>query len=376
MSLTGTPFFVTTVALVAVALALPLACWSRVRGPVAVRHAARFGMLLLCQVTSVVMVFVIVNNANGLYDTWDDLLGTGSHVTAAADLGPDGTGGRKIRDRPRVIQRFKPAGDRRMGEGVLRTDLTGAISGVEGEVYVWLPPQYDEPAYRTRKFPVVELLPGYPGSAKAWFGALHVNRQLRPLMRSGQVAPFILVSPRTTLLGDKDTGCANIPGEADADTWLSVDVRTMVDDTFRADERPGAWAVAGYSAGGYCAARLVLSHPDRYAAAASLSGYNDPAAEPDSLTAADPELRRTSNLSYILRHAGTPPRVALYLSGELHDGYTDGLALLSAAKKPTLVHPVLIPAGGGHTTRAWAEQVPAVFRWLTRHTETRQPKAR
>ncbi|GHF47633.1 hypothetical protein GCM10010218_31300 [Streptomyces mashuensis] len=367
MSLTGTPFLLTTIVLVVVALALPLTLWTRIGGPAPVRHAARFSMLLFAQATAISLVFVIVNNANGLFDTWGDLLGTGSHVKAAADLGPDGTGGKSPDSEPKVVQKFSPASDKRMGPGVQETRLKGRISGVEGEVYVWLPPQYDDPAYKDRKFPVVEVLPGFPGSAKAWFGTLNVNTQLKPLMEKGEVAPFVIVAPRTTLLGDTDTGCANVPGKVNADTWLSVDVRKMVTDTFRVDERPDGWAVAGYSAGAHCAARLAVAHPDRYRAGVSLSGYNDPAGEPSSLTARTPELRDANNPLKILERAATPPRVALFVSGAENDGYQGGQALKQAAKPPTTVQVSLIPAGaGGHGTAVWKQQVPDVFRWLTR----------
>ena len=208
--------------------------------------------------------------------------------------------------------------------GVRVTQLKGRVSGVNAEVYVWLPPQYHEAAYRHRKFPVVELLPGYPGSAKAWFGSLKVHEQLLPMMRDGEVAPFILVAPRTTLLARVDTGCANVPGTVNADSWLSVDVPRMVTDNFRAEAAPDGWATAGYSAGAHCATKLAVAHPDRYRAAVSLSGYNDPIGERKSLAARSPDLRRQNNPYLLLRGYRTPPRVALYLSGESGDGYQAG----------------------------------------------------
>ncbi|MEU3872540.1 MULTISPECIES: alpha/beta hydrolase-fold protein [Streptomyces] len=367
MSLTGTPFLLTVVALVLLALVLPLTLWTKIGGPRLLRQAARLVMLLFAQVTGIALVFVIVNNANGLFDTWGDLLGTGDHVNAAADLGPDGTGGKKVDHEPKVVQSFRPASDKRMGPGVQETQLKGRISGVEGEVYVWLPPQYDDPAYKDKKFPVVEVLPGFPGSAKAWFGTLNVNTQLKPMMERGEVAPFVIVAPRTALLGDTDTGCANIPGKVNADTWLSVDVRKMVTDTFRVEDKPDGWAVAGYSAGAHCATRLAVAHPDRYRAGVGLSGYNDPAGEPASLTARTPELREENNPLKMLQRAATPPRVALFLSGAEADGYQGGLALKQAAKPPTTVQVTLIPAGaGGHGTAVWKRQVPDVFKWLTK----------
>ncbi|MFF9057312.1 alpha/beta hydrolase [Streptomyces sp. NPDC014882] len=368
MSLTGTPFLTTLIALSVVALAVPLLLWSRLPGPPVLRVAARTLMLLFAQGTAVALVFTLVNNANNLYDDWADLLGTGSYVQRAADLGPDGTGGTAVERLPRVRQTFARAdgpGMRAAG-GVRVTELRGRVSGVDAEVYVWLPPQYDDPAHRHRTFPVVELLPGYPGSPKSWFGALGVHEQLLPLMREGEVAPFILVAPRTTLLPGVDTGCANVPGTVNADSWLSVDVPKMVRDNFRADPAPRGWAVAGYSAGAHCAAKLAVAHPDRYRAAVSLSGYNDPIGERTSLTAQDPALRRANDPLLLLRGAAAPPPVALYVSGQPHDGYEAGLALRRAAEAPTAVHVVYVPkSAGGHNMALWRPQAVPAFRWLT-----------
>ncbi|MFI6934657.1 alpha/beta hydrolase [Streptomyces sp. NPDC050287] len=368
MSLTGTSFFYTLIALAVVALVLPFALWSRIRGPRLLRVVGRALMLVFAQVTAVALVFVLVNNQNNLYDNWADLLGTGNHVQQAADLGADGTGGIALHRLPKVRQTFKEASGPGMhaAGGVKVTQLEGRVSGVNAEVYVWLPPQYHEPAYRHRRFPVVELLPGFPGSAKAWFGSLHVHEQLLPLMRSGRVAPFILVAPRTNLLAGVDTGCANIPGTVNADSWLSLDVPKMVMDNFRADRAPAGWGVAGYSAGAHCATRLAVAHPDRYRAAVSLSGYNDPIGERNSLTAQSPALRRANNPYLMLKDARTPPQIALYLSGQPHDGYEAALALAQTAKAPTTVHVVYIPkSAGGHTMALWRPQMIPSFRWLT-----------
>ncbi|MFF9508223.1 alpha/beta hydrolase [Streptomyces sp. NPDC014724] len=364
MSLTGTPFFLATIALVVVTVLLPLLLWGRVRGPAVVRGTARLVMVVSAQAAAVLSVFVMVNNTNGLYDSWADLLGTGHHIVAAPSLGRDGLGEHgRLANEPKVVQDFSLTHDARMGRGVRVTQLNGRVSRVRGEVYVWLPPQYGQPAFRHRKFPVVELLGGFPGSAKAWFGSLRVQSQLESGMRSGRIAPFILVEPRTNLLAGQDTGCANVPGVVDAESWLSVDVRQMVTDTFRAQSRASGWAVAGFSAGAHCAVKMALAHPDRYRAAVGLSGYNDPAAERVSLTARDPKLRRVNNPLWILRHAITPPPVALYLSGGLNDGYRDGLALRRAAVFPTRV--AVAEVSGPHTIGLWKRQVPQVFRWLT-----------
>ncbi|MET9603788.1 alpha/beta hydrolase-fold protein [Streptomyces sp. NPDC006512] len=365
MSLTGTPFFAVAVALTAIAVVLPLAVWSKVRGPAAARVATRALMVVFAQVTAVVLVFVAVNREMNFYTSWSDLLGTGSYVTAAPDLGPDGLGGKKaeqVREEPKVRQKFEPVDG--LGGRVQKTELDGKISGVKGDVMVWLPPQYDDPAFKDKKFPVVELIPGIPGTGKSWFQGLKAHEVLEPLMKSGKVQPFILVSPRAMLLGNADTGCANLPGKVNADSWFSVDVRKMVTDNFRTSDEARTWGVAGYSAGAYCAAKLAILHPDRYGAAVSLSGYNDPGQEPSSLVAQDPELRRTHNLKHLLGSAPTPPPVSLWMSGAEHDGYLSGTDLKGIAKNPTVVHAEKVT--GGHNLDSWSKQLPQTFDWLSR----------
>ncbi|MET9321177.1 alpha/beta hydrolase-fold protein [Streptomyces sp. NPDC003038] len=367
MSLTGTPLFATAVALTLTAVVLPLAVWSKVRGPAAVRVLSRGLMMVFAQVTAIALVFIGVNREQNFYASWGDLLGTGTYVTAAPDLGPDGLGGKKLEAAPKVRQEFQPVEG--LDGRVRKTELDGKISGVKGDVMVWLPPQYDDPAWKDKKFPVVELIPGIPGTGKSWFQGLKAHEILEPLMKSGKVQPFILVSPRAMLLGNADTGCANLPGKVNADSWFSVDVRKMVVDNFRASDEARSWGVAGYSAGAYCAAKLAISHPDRYSAAVSLSGYNDPGQEPSSLVAQDPELRRTHNLLNVLKAAPAPPPVSLWMSGAQQDGYLSGLDLKGASQSPTVVHAEKVV--GGHNVESWSRQLPQTFGWLS--TQVKAP---
>ncbi|MFI9271466.1 alpha/beta hydrolase [Kitasatospora sp. NPDC052896] len=393
MQLTGTPFFVLTIVLFVASIGLAMLQWVRAGGsraseepglPAGMGRAARrtrrrrgggtgplrtlgfLGTVLLCQVTAVTMVFVMVNNANLLYDNWGDLLGTGNHVRAVPAPPTNPNAGLKAdAGQAKVIQSFHPVDDSAVPKDVQETDLKGRLSGVDGEVLVWTPPQYNDPAYQNKTFPVVELLAGFPGSSSAWFGSMDVSKQLAPLMTSGQVTPFILVSPRVTLLGrNTDTGCSDVPGKVNAETWLSRDVPQMVLDNFRTDASPDHWAVAGYSAGAHCASKLALAHPNIYRAAISMSGYNDPAAESDSLTAKDPTLRQTQNPLYILTHAATPPNVAIYVTGKKGDGYEDAVALQQAAKAPTAVTPV--ENNGAHLVSTWKPMVPTAFEWLSK----------
>ncbi|MFE7191069.1 alpha/beta hydrolase [Kitasatospora sp. NPDC057541] len=365
-----------------ISIAVAMWFWGRVKGPEPVRVLSRLAMLVFCQVTAVIMVFVMVNNANLIYGNWDDLLGTGNHVRAVPSVPPQepaaagqgaapagGGGGAPAGDAAhpaanKVQQSFRGVDDPKVPGDVQKTDLKGQLSGVDGEVLVWLPPQYNDPAFKDKKFPVVELIPGYPGSSSTWYGTLKVSEQLKPLMQQGKVAPFILVSPRTLLLGNHtDAGCTDVPGKVNADTWLTRDVPQMILDNFRADPSADRWGIAGYSAGAHCAAKLSLAHPNRYRAGVSLSGYNDPATEKDSLVGKDAKLREANNPVNILKGSAQPPKVSLYVSGNKGDGYEDGQAIAAAAKAPTTVQ--VVETTGPHSSDVWKDMVPGVFEWLT-----------
>lgn len=58
-------------------------------------------------------------------------------------------------------------------------------------------------------------------------------------------------------------------------TWISQELPQRVGEFFRVSGRPEDTYVAGLSMGGYGALKLGLTHPDRFAAVASLSGAVD-----------------------------------------------------------------------------------------------------
>ncbi|MDX6316207.1 MAG: hypothetical protein QOF44_5671 [Streptomyces sp.] len=357
MSLTGTAFFWVTIGLVVAALAGLLVGWNRVPGPLPVRVVARAVMAMACQVTAVLTVLVWVNNTYGLYDSWADLLGGGNGqvrlATGRADLHQ--AGGAVTADVRRV--RFTP-----LQNGVLRTTVTGPRSHITGEIDVWLPPQYDEPAYRRTAFPVVELLPGYPGTPRAWFGAMGAQRELSALIRANEVRPMILVAPKMNVLGPVDPGCADLPHGSRTSTWLGVDAPELVKQNFRVAPDAAHWAVMGYSAGAYCAVNLALHHPRTLHAAVSLSGYNAPVAR---LVTRHPALARANNLYLELRDARRQPDIALLMAGSEQDGNTVYAArsLLGELRHPGASR-LLTVTRGGHNTRVWRAMLPTALRWI------------
>ncbi|HEV2634724.1 MAG TPA: alpha/beta hydrolase-fold protein [Actinocrinis sp.] len=366
MGLTSGIFLAAAITAVA---ALPLATvllWNRLRGPRAVRAAARFSLIGLCQGSAVLLAALLINNSFQLYLSWSDL------------LGEDGGPGR-IQARMPVVQPAARPGSLPAGRalpnaglfhafaavaGVQATTITGPLSRVTGSVYVWLPPQYTEARYAHSQFPVVQLLSGYPGSPVTWLQGMQAPRILDQEVTAGSVHPFILVAAAINVDPPHDPDCSDIAGGPQVDTWLTQDVHALVESSFRTRTDAHGWGLMGYSEGGLCASKLALQHSGEYAAAVSMSGDDHP--DGDLLRAGTKAYEENSPL-WLLQNRPPVP-VALLLTGTMQDGATaaEADAMSTAAKNPTVVSRLIAPRGG-HNVGVWTAAEPDGFQWLSQN---------
>ena len=277
MSLTGWPMLFTAALLVLAAPVLTHTLWTRVRGPRPVRLVTRLSMIGVCQVTAILLGFIIVNNHYNFYSSWDDLLGDdagpGVITHQSAVDGPHRGGrGPGTRVRPEgPAQDFEPAGG-----GALAATFRGPLTGLSShdDVYVWLPPQYSDPAYAKSSFPVVMLFPGFPGTPQTWFGAMAGQEALLKQLRAdpGVTTPFVLAAVNINMEKGVNTNCTDIPGGPQVASFITQDVRPMLERSFRVMTDRRGWGLMGYSEGGLCAGKLLVQYPQDFSAAVQMSG--------------------------------------------------------------------------------------------------------
>ena len=358
MSLTGTPFFVLTVALVGLSVVALVAVWNRIPGPTPARIAARVGLTLFTQVAAVLMVLVYVNNSMGpFYDTWGSLFGEDAVVLSPPAGGtPVGADGSGLGPQKLSFTQYNAQ--------VLHTTAVGPDSRIKGDLFIWLPPQYNDPAYAHTSFPVLELLPGTPGVPQSWFGTLKADRAMVRLMAEGRAKPMILISARMNMFGgSRDSGCADLPGGFRTATWLGRDVPALVKHNFRASHDPRKWGIMGYSAGGYCAANIAVQYPGAFHAAVSMSGYNAPSA---AVVTRDPQLAAANNPLLLLKHEAEQPDLVLLAMGSRQDAGTvgDAEALVHALRTPRTSEVLTLDRGGHDTGTFIAEMTPGLV-WMS-----------
>lgn len=165
-----------------------------------------------------------------------------------------------------------------LGSRILTASIEAPRLGVRpGKLYVYLPPRYADPRERDRRYPVVYLLPGYPGRSADWFTAGEARSTMDLLIRRGLVPPMILVSADESAgRGLYDSECLDAVDGPDVDRFLTGTVVSYVDSHFRTVRDRRARAVGGMSSGGFCALNLGLRHTGEYSVIGGLEPFGDP----------------------------------------------------------------------------------------------------
>ncbi|HSS19828.1 MAG TPA: alpha/beta hydrolase family protein [Pyrinomonadaceae bacterium] len=132
---------------------------------------------------------------------------------------------------------------------------------------VLLPVDYNQPAAKDRRYPVLYLLHGLAGHYSNWIEKTHLNDYTAG-------SEIIVVMPE----GNNSwyTDSATLPTEK-YESYIIQELIPDVEKRFRASSERNNRAIAGLSMGGYGALKFGVKYPERFVLAASMSGALDPA---------------------------------------------------------------------------------------------------
>lgn len=258
----------------------------------------------------------------------------------------------------------------------IRLTVPGKASHLSRTVFVYLPPQYFRAAFSGYRFPVVELLPGFPGSPADWINVVGITSAYSTLLADGApVKPAVLVMPDANGGLRISLQCLNVRhGPRDA-TYLSQDLPAYLPRILRVQPQGPAWGIAGYSEGGFCAANLALVYRLRYGAAGVMSGYFSPSDDQlgNPVHTVNPfgrnlHTRRTNTPRLRITRLPVSARIPQFWLGV---GGKDLSGLRAARQFQRLVlarQPgvqLIVVPGGGHTMVTWRALVPSLLEWMT-----------
>ncbi|MEQ8968011.1 MAG: alpha/beta hydrolase family protein [Azospirillaceae bacterium] len=231
---------------------------------------------------------------------------------------------------------------------------------------------------------VIYLLHGLGGGETDWLDAGGLRATADRLIAEGALPPAIVVMP------DGDDGWyVDAPdGAGRYERAVLVDLPAHVEATLAARTDRAGRAIAGLSMGGFGALRLAMHHPERYVAAASLSGaLFPPGTYEDAATADMPprlfrgafgtpfdrtRLRRASPFAAIdalaARRAAGEPVPALYLTTGDDDyfGFEKGAMRLYLTLEAAGLPAEIRVTDGDHVWPLWRAELPAALAFLGR----------
>jgi len=359
---------------------------------VALARQIVFRVLAACLAFLPAMLFGIaaVNKFYDYYQTWGGMINdlTGQGVSsipkyAAAGAGPD-------KQFDKNIGRVTSQGEDAQVGYLFQTSVTGARSHLTRDVYVYLPPQYFQKAYRHYRFPVIELLHGSPGGPQAWVNVMGVIPTFLGLLQNHPGDAAVLVMPDTDGGRQYELQCLNDPGGIQDMTFTALDVPGAIARIARVQPPGLAWGLAGYSEGGYCTANIALQDPAGYGAAGVLSGYFSPVRSQVPARGRPGGQPRLVNVflgkpglqlintpqAYVTRVPVDQVLPAFWLAAGAQDR-PDVIAALNfrqllqtrAANVPFMVIP------GGHQGSVWRAAFGPMLRWMTPQLAQQAAKA-
>ncbi|MGW4230327.1 alpha/beta hydrolase [Streptomyces sp. NPDC004980] len=367
MGLTGDAVLAVAAALAIGLFAVTVLLWPRLAARTAPAVVGRTFLLLATQLALFVAAGLLANHAFLFYGSWADLFGREQELGTVVDHGAGGgASGDVVRTgtrRPDVPGTGGPASVGRIDDVVVH----GPASGIDSRAYVYLPPEYFQPAHAGRTFPAVIVLTGYPGTAENLFKGLRYPQTAHERVKAGRARPMLLVMLRPTVAPPRDTECVDIQDGPRTETFFARDLPRAVSRTYRVGERARNWGVIGNSTGGYCALKLGLHHPDRFAASAGLSAYYRAAEDPTTgdLFHGDRAARRRADLLWSLDHR--PPAASSFLvtTSRQGEGNLRGTReFIDRVKAPARVSSIVLDSGG-HNFATWRREIPPALEWLS-----------
>ncbi|MFJ3308684.1 alpha/beta hydrolase [Streptomyces sp. NPDC086549] len=331
--------------------------------------SGRVGLLLATQLTLFASLGIAANQAFGFYSTWADLFGRETDQGVVVDHSIGGAPGGPLQVVSTARVQGASGSRPQLAGQVQKVDIVGRTTHIATPAYVYLPPEYFQPQYRTRTFPAAVVLTGYPGTAQALVDKLHYPSTAQELAKNGRMQPMILVMLRPTVAPPRDTECVDIPGGPRTETFFAKDLPDAVLAHYRVGKKPGSWGIIGDSTGGYCALKLAMHHPDVYAAGAGLSPYYKAPIDPTTgdLFRGDRNLRNRADLWWCLKHHPAPNTSLLVSSSRIGEhNYKDTLRFIDQvqATNRTRIASIILDSGG-HNFNTWRREIPATLQWMS-----------
>lgn len=243
----------------------------------------------------------------------------------------------------------------------IQCDFNSEVLGISVSLNAIIP--QSSPAVKNRKYPVLYLLHGLSDDHTIWMRRTAIERHVE-----GMGLAVIMPSVNRSFYADMKYGYKYW-------TFISEELPAFVQSIFPISDKREDTFATGLSMGGYGAMKLALNYPEKFAAAASLSGALDNVYSVDNKQFPDYEIIFGENakikgtncdLFYLAEKvaASKEPKPMLFQCCGTEDFlYEDNIRFRDFCRKLPLEY-TYEEEPGDHNWGYWDMKIQSVLKWL------------
>jgi len=241
--------------------------------------------------------------------------------------------------------------------------VSHALKGQLRPFMVYLPPSYNIPQDRQKRYPTLYLLHGSPGKDIDWLTGGKAADSADALIDAGKIPELIIISPdgngrqgSTSEWGDSLDHKQNI------EDYVATDLVQYVDKHYRTIADSAHRAIGGLSMGGFGAANIAIHHPTVFGTFISLGGYYK--AE-GTIWGKNKLYMELNSPEYTIVHTPTAWKMGIFLGAAVQDQpyYTYTLQFMRQLDKLHIRYHFDLQKGY-HSWPIWQKQMYLAMLWL------------
>lgn len=241
--------------------------------------------------------------------------------------------------------------------------VSPALGGKVKPFLVYLPPSYNTPQGRTKRYPTLYLLHGSPGKDVDWILGGKATESADTLIDEGKIPELIMVFPD----GNGRPGATSEWGNSFdqhqlIETYVAVDLVRYVDKHYRTIPDAAHRAIGGLSMGGFGAMNIALHHPDVFGTVISLGGYYQAEGTIWGHNIAYMQLNSPAD---VLPHDPAAWKLHIYLGAATRDQpyYRDTIQFMHELRRLHIPYRFDLQIGY-HSWRVWQVQMYNALSWI------------
>jgi S-formylglutathione hydrolase FrmB len=241
--------------------------------------------------------------------------------------------------------------------------VSRALGGQRKPFLVYLPPSYNTPQGRLRRYPTLYLLHGSPGTDSDWVTGGKIVEAANTLIALNKIGELIIILPDGNGRSGQTSEWGNsADGRQKMETYLANDLVQYVDATYRTLPQSDERGIGGLSMGGFGAMNIAVHHPTIFGFVIALGGYYR--AE-GSIWGKSPAYVRANSPLDVLPTARQAWKLHFYLGAATMDKpyYSDTLQFAKELQRLHLPYTLDIQHGY-HEWKVWQTQIYNALPWL------------